>query len=978
MTSESDASGDGLGTADTVSAGEQGEVGADGLGMATLDHGLALRGVLSNLFGDEVADQTEGPAVGRFEVIRCLGTGGMGSVYEALDPKLDRRVAIKVLHADVLQPDRLVEEGKAMARLNHPNVVTVYEVDASNGRAFVAMELVQGVTLRRWQAVAPRSWREILAMYRQVGEGIEAAHRAGLVHCDLKPDNVLVGDDGRPRVADFGIAVLGQGARTRGLGDDTTTVTELTRTSSGISGTPRYMSPEQFRGGALDHRTDQFALCVMLWEALYGTPPFGGDSLIALAERVTGGERNPPTERSAVPAWLRRVCDRGLATEPDERWPDTAALLSALGRGQARARRRTVLVSAAALGVLGACVYGGQRLSHNHRVAQCEARAHELDAVWNPSRLQTIRDAVMATEVSHAAATLDKIEPWLETWTSQWREVRTEVCLRHDVERSWDEGLRERALYCLAERRAGLEVTLDELEHASPKTVLNAVELVTFSALVSECLDANALGRIMLPPEQRRQEVLALQREHARGAALAAAGKIALGREVVHDAVHDAQSLGWEPLVASFRGTLALVSDGLGRYEEAAAMATQAYFEGMNAGHQRAALLAALEMVNVRGERQGQLESATLWFRHASVLLDALDLRGTAAEGALLESMAGSLMQAGRLDEARVRYERSIAILEQTLGRAHPRTLLALGGMSVWARNAGQVDEAIALATNIVEEDERVYGSEHPHTATALMMLGAALADAGRYVDALSAFERAYPIFVSSEGSHGPGVGEALTNMGNVHGTLGQHEQAAVEHEAALEIMESRLGPDHVTVGMALNNLANVRRTLEQPEQARSALVRALSIFERKMESEFPHVAFVANNLADVEADLGNTEAAIGYYTRSMEIRERELGPDHPRVLAPLIGLSRVLLAVGRLDEATTIAPRITTLADKASDVQLQGRAQLVVLELRWAKGERGQAMTDQFRALRDRMAQVGPEGAMVVASVDRWLAEHT
>lgn len=218
----------------------------------------------------------------------------MGAVYEAYDPKLERRVALKVLHAEGVADQRLLAEGKAMARLNHPNVVSVYDVDRD--RVFVAMELVEGMTLRAWMAQHPRSWREVLELYLEVGRGIVAAHDEDLVHCDLKPENVLVGDDGRPRVVDFGIALLTREHRDpreeRPQGADVPSNEGVT--PSTVRGTPRYMSPEQFLHRPLDHRSDQFSLCAMLWEALYRARPFDGDNVIALGAQVTTGALSSP------------------------------------------------------------------------------------------------------------------------------------------------------------------------------------------------------------------------------------------------------------------------------------------------------------------------------------------------------------------------------------------------------------------------------------------------------------------------------------------------------------------------------------------------------------------------------------------------------------------------------------------------------------------------------------------------------------
>ncbi|MBC8067257.1 MAG: serine/threonine protein kinase, partial [Deltaproteobacteria bacterium] len=271
--------------------------------------------------------------IGRFVVLERLGAGGMGVVFSAFDPQLDRKVAIKLLfdrRADERERARLVAEAKAMAKLAHPNVVGVYEIGEHAGRVFIAMELVQGRTLRAWIRERPRSWREILAMYLQAGRGLVAAHAAGIVHRDFKPDNVLVGDDERARVLDFGLARLvaqpsSEDADASSASTSEASITKLTRTGA-VLGTPAYMAPEQIQGGVIDELVDEFAFCIAMWEAFAGERPFAGASVQALFGNVTRGElRKPP--RGALPGWIEAVLRRGLAADRERRWVSVVALL---------------------------------------------------------------------------------------------------------------------------------------------------------------------------------------------------------------------------------------------------------------------------------------------------------------------------------------------------------------------------------------------------------------------------------------------------------------------------------------------------------------------------------------------------------------------------------------------------------------------------------------------------------------------------
>jgi serine/threonine protein kinase len=276
--------------------------------------------------------------IGRFTVLRKLGEGGMGVVYAAHDQELDRHVAIKLLRTDASDVGparaRLLREARAMAKLSHPNVITIYDVGTIDTRVFIAMELVEGTTLRRWLKARPRTWRGVVERFSEAGRGLAAAHAAGLIHRDFKPDNVLVGDDGRVRVLDFGLARrvdLEEDEPPRPVVDSESSEDRLTVTGA-IMGTPAYMAPEQWRGLVVDHRSDQFAFAVALWEGLFGERPFKGGGVHAIATHVLAGERVKPPEDRPVPTWLLRVLERALSTDPADRFGSIDELLFVLSR----------------------------------------------------------------------------------------------------------------------------------------------------------------------------------------------------------------------------------------------------------------------------------------------------------------------------------------------------------------------------------------------------------------------------------------------------------------------------------------------------------------------------------------------------------------------------------------------------------------------------------------------------------------------
>jgi predicted Ser/Thr protein kinase len=302
--------------------------------------------------------------VGRFVIDRRLGVGGMGVVFEGHDPKLGRKVAIKLLHEGAGDQTRLLREAQALAQLTHENVVQVYEIDTDGDQVFVAMQFIAGQTLGQWIGERERSWQEIVAMFAGAGAGLVAAHAKGIVHRDFKPDNVLVGSDGVPRVLDFGLAraAKGEGRNTGAfaplpgsdpdssqasaerssteLASPTTAplspsssnpllAVDLTRTGS-IMGTPAYMSPEQAAGLPVDEGSDQFSFCVALYEALYGQRPFAGSNLAALIDNLSSGRIRPRPADTKVPEWLHAALLRGLSPNPEDRFESVAALLAEL------------------------------------------------------------------------------------------------------------------------------------------------------------------------------------------------------------------------------------------------------------------------------------------------------------------------------------------------------------------------------------------------------------------------------------------------------------------------------------------------------------------------------------------------------------------------------------------------------------------------------------------------------------------------
>jgi predicted Ser/Thr protein kinase len=343
--------------------------------------------------------------IGRYRIERLLGTGGMGVVYCAFDPELERRVALKVLpgsrRSQAAVRERLLHEARAMARLNHPNVIKVFEVGTAGDHDYVAMELVEGANLAEWLRAEQHTPREIVNAFLDAGRGLAAAHAVGLIHRDFKPHNVLRSSDGAIAVTDFGLARdVGEATPAPADRNTPSPLGGLTETGS-ILGTPAYMAPEQWQGDPVGPAADQFAFCVALWEALSGARPFRGE----VHEMRAAVLRGPAAlDATAIPRPLRDVLRRGLEPDPARRWPDITALLRRLSRFTTRSGLVFALAGASAT-ALAAIAILALRPASDH----CSAPRLDPDAVWSAP-------AISALVATHQLRGLHRIGEDVTTW----------------------------------------------------------------------------------------------------------------------------------------------------------------------------------------------------------------------------------------------------------------------------------------------------------------------------------------------------------------------------------------------------------------------------------------------------------------------------------------------------------------------------------------------------------------------------------
>jgi predicted Ser/Thr protein kinase len=376
--------------------------------------------------------------LGKYRLDRILGSGGMGIVWAAFDPDLERAVAIKLLHSESSEPtlrSRLLREARAMARLKHPNVVTVYEVGTDQNRDYIAMELVEGESLEEWLATKPPR-KDILEALRAAGRGLAAAHAAGLIHRDFKPHNVLRSRDGHVYVTDFGLA-RGQiesdaeAPITGPLRRDSVLDSPLTQTGI-LIGTPAYMAPEQFAGKIPDPRSDQFAFCVTAWEALTGARPFRGKTLEELEAAAASAPRSFEAD---LPPTLHEVLVRGLAANPDQRWPDMISLLDALALDEPVKKRRRlplVLGGVAMVAAAGGVIAVGSLSSNKPEEEVCLPAEQAFERVWSPAKRSEYQRTHPGGVGIGQVVVLDEIRrQWMRSYTAACAAPRTaEIVVR--------------------------------------------------------------------------------------------------------------------------------------------------------------------------------------------------------------------------------------------------------------------------------------------------------------------------------------------------------------------------------------------------------------------------------------------------------------------------------------------------------------------------------------------------------------------
>lgn len=841
--------------------------------------------------------------MGRYVIEAPLGVGAMGVVYRAFDSKLRRNVALKVLHREH-RPSATagvpaLREAWALAKLRHPNVVTVYDVETLSGRVVLAMELVEGRTLANFfeQRPSPRDVHEVMA---RVGAGLAAAHAEGLIHRDFKPSNVLLDPKGWPKVADFGIAKLGRvdphptddDARPDELelvpsmspsrGPSMVPSMVPSMGPSTAAGTPAYMAPEQHAGQDVDVTVDVYAFCLTYWEGLTGRRPFAGATSTSDLARAKTRPPTPPRGVGRTDAAVFELLRRGLAFDPSERWPGLDLLLAELRRVVSRSSRRDVHVLAGASVLL---VAGAVVASSTHAEATACDASHRLSSRWTEERRDAIRTAFGAQRGGFAEEAWTATRERLDAYFLGWSEAYDAACTGSPGE---THRLQHAArLACLEAAVLEADAVLRHLETVERDDVHRALDVVSDLPDPESCTEVESLASYRAATEAPEGVMAAL----AEARVLRRAGRYEDALQILDGVQSQVES---SPL---FHARLSLERarclSRLGRPEEAyerASSSLDVFFE-----HEswEFASEASLVMVHLESTELGRVHEAEATSEFALRIARRSKDRELIADAWWRRGLVHVV--SGRAQEGVVALEDAIAAKLEPPVSSWRDAASIHGDLATAYLRLADDDAALVHARRALELFEGQAYPTHPDVVEAHSRVGVILHERGEFEEALVRYETALEL--ARRGGHGPSTrARLLSNSAITWTALGDHERALAAFGQVVTIMTEHQGPDHVHTATALNNYGIALGDARRFEQSEAMHRRALEIRTQALGPEHPLVAQSLENLGKVVHASEGARAARPFFERAIELRERIQGPAHPETGQSRGHLAEVLL----------------------------------------------------------------------------------
>ena len=841
-----------------------------------------------------------GDRVGRFVIVERVGAGGMGVVYAAYDAKLDRRVALKFVrpfHAErrtALQ-DRLQTEAKVVAQLSHPNVVAVHDTGESRCGTYVAMEYVDGESLRGWLRQRRRSWQSVVTMMAAVGRGLAAAHDAGLVHRDVKPENILVDSRGRPRIVDFGLAKevndTSNSSATSCQHEHTRFSSHSAQTTPGtMVGTPRYIAPEVARGFPHTPASDQFSFFLTLCEALYGAhpysfqPPRDVHKALASADPVS-----VPTSKS-VPSWLRRILGRGLAKNPSDRYPSMHAVVRELSRR--RKSRQRISITAVAVALCAGSLALGTTMTDS-RPALCETGAQRMSGIWNDDIRARIASHFDTTRSAFAQTSKNVVLGALARYATSWVSMHEDNCRATYVRHEQTERTLELRTRCLNERFHHFSALVGRLTKASdPRALLKTPSAVESLPTVAACEHTAALSQLFAPPTTvtQRRQLDDAQRRLAQARVLKETGDIEGSRELATQLATNKAVMTYAPLAADVLSLLGTLQSRSGDHARAEGTLRTALDAAARArAPKRMAEIRRL-LIYIVGYRLHRFTDADELMEEAH--RDVLRAGGEPLLRARLLSMTGLVYGvAGKFAERETAHRDALALLGQA--EATPR-LIAEETMRLGLAlsEQGKFRAAADLHRRALRALEAHLGPAHSRVAACLLQLANALGSLEEFDEAIAHHKRAIHIWKDIYGDVHHNVAAATANLGSTYAEAGDQVEALRHLEASLEIRRTLYPKDHPQVAYSLYNIGALLLEQQRWQEAYDKLKQSRAIFQRAFGTDHPAVALTLTGLAAAEVNLDKPGRAITHVERALEIY------DHTQVPPEQLGDAKRILAI--------------------------------------------------------------------------------
>ena len=930
-----------------------------------------------------------GAQVGRYIVLEPVGSGGMSIVYSAYDPELDRRVALKVLRRfgdggsdePGRQGQRLLREAQSMARLTHPNVVPIYDVGALGDRVFLAMHFVEGETLGQW-LTQTHPWRTVVEFFVYAGRGLAAAHVAGLVHRDFKPDNVLVDRAGRVRVTDFGLARPSEGTGSeqddgRDRPSRTASMASMpldrpVTIAGAVLGTPAYMSPEQHLAGEVDARTDQFSFCVALWEALVGERPFAGLTVGELAFAVTRGQMRAFPRDSPVPNRIRVALTRGLSRAPDDRFASMNALLDALAPP---ARRRTALMVGAGLGlvVLGATI---PLLGRARAVADdpCVIARAGLDAIYEPTARKRVEAAMLATGELGPEAT-EQVLSVLDHQAAVWREGATDACVAHHVDGTQSASAFDARMRCLARRRAEFENFLSGLEDAGPGQLSATASAVFVGVLATACNDPRRLLEASPPPDDpvlraRADEVdaqvdLLLADIRSDDETVALAAKL----------VADARSTGWHSLNARALAAQSEVHEARGEIGEAERMLREAA-RSAAAAHDTQRLLKILgdlayALVHLQNRVPEGLEVAYL------IELEIARADGDPGVPAIFAALGAVYQGANQLGRAREAYLGALAMLD-TPGRDNPvRRAIVLNNLGTIALTRGDALGARPFFEKALELATAFFGPDYLHLSDNYVNLCESYLLRGELDLARPLCEHALAVVDGPRPRDAAAAARALHGLAQLESAVGNFGAARIAIDRARPLMISSFGEGGYAHGVIETQDANLLMHLGDLAGAEVLARKADAMFEAGGPGQSSARVSSLGLLGMIALAAGAPAKALELCDAGLARFPPEFPRSHPGRADPLLCRGEALVELGKVHEATIVFDEVIGIFDDVGgDRRNSARARFGRAKLADKAGEGARAKS-LVEAAREELKLVRAQSPEFTSEVDAWLEAH-